>query len=146
MILREEIEEKALSYHVAFVDNHTIDESNILRASIHAMHKAIDGLSLIPQFLLIDGNKFIPYNNIPYKCIIKGDSKYFSIAAASVLAKTYRDNYMQTIHQRYTHYGWNKNKGYPTKEHREAVTMFGISEYHRRSFRLTNEQLKLNFS
>jgi ribonuclease HII len=144
--LRLEIEAAAVSYSVAFVDNDKIDEINILRASIHAMHLAVKGLEVSPGFLLIDGNKFIPYKDIPYKCFVKGDSRYYSIAAASILAKTYRDEYMTKLHQDYSHYAWNKNKGYPTKEHRKALSFYGISKFHRKSFRLLNEQLELKFS
>ena len=106
---------------MAFVDNNEIDEMNILRASIKAMHIAIEGLEKEPQFLLIDGNRFYPYKNIKYKTIIKGDGMYFSIAAASVLAKTFRDEYMEKIHYEFPEYGWNKNKGYPTSAHRAAI-------------------------
>lgn len=144
--LRIEIEEAAVSYSVAFVDNDKIDEINILRASIYAMHIAVEELKVSPGFLLIDGNKFIPYENIPYKCVVKGDSKYYSIAAASVLAKTYRDEYMTGLHKDYSHYGWNKNKGYPTREHRKALSIYGISKFHRKSFKLMDEQLELKFN
>jgi ribonuclease HII len=144
-ILRDEIMGSAIAYHVAFVDNVQIDEMNILRASIKAMHIAIEGLSKVPQFLLIDGNRFYPYKNIEYKTIIKGDGIYFSIAAASVLAKTYRDDYMEKIHCEFPEYGWNKNKGYPTAFHRSAIMKYGISPYHRKSFALFDSQLKLEF-
>lgn len=144
-ILRDEIIGSAIAYDVAFVDNLQIDEMNILRASIKAMHLAIEGLSKVPQFLLIDGNRFYPYKNIEYKTIIKGDGLYFSIAAASVLAKTFRDDYMEKIHCEYPEYGWNKNKGYPTSFHRAAIMKYGITPYHRKSFALFDSQLKLEF-
>jgi ribonuclease HII len=144
-ILRDEIIASAISYAVAFVDNIQIDEMNILRASIKAMHIAIEGLSKVPQFLLIDGNRFYPYKNIEYKTIIKGDGIYFSIAAASVLAKTFRDDYMEKIHCEFPEYGWNKNKGYPTSFHRTAIMKYGITPYHRKSFALFDSQLKLEF-
>jgi ribonuclease HII len=143
--LREEIKEFAISWSVEYIDNGTIDKLNILRASILAMHKAIDKLNINPQFLIIDGNKFIKYKSVEHKCIIKGDSKYFSIAAASVLAKTYRDDYMKKIHEKYNKYGWDSNKGYATKQHREAINRFGLTPYHRRSFRILNNQLNLKF-
>lgn len=141
-ILREIIKEKALAWAVASVDNIEIDEINILNASILAMHKAIAALNHDPQLLLIDGNRFKPYSDIPYKCIIKGDAKYRSIAAASILAKTYRDDYMAKLHENHPEYGWNENKGYPTRKHKDAIKIHGITEFHRKSFKL-NEQLKL---
>ena len=144
-VLRDEIIASAISYDVAFVDNIQIDEMNILRASIKAMHIAIEGLSKVPQFLLIDGNRFYPYKNIEHKTIIKGDGIYFSIAAASVLAKTFRDDYMEKIHCEFPEYGWNKNKGYPTSFHRAAIMKYGITPYHRKSFALFDSQLKLEF-
>jgi len=143
-ILRLEIQDSALAWAVASVSNEDIDEINILQASWLAMHRAIDQLKIIPQFLLIDGNKFIPYKNIPFKCIVKGDSKYLSIAAASILAKTARDEFMRSVHDQYPVYNWKNNKGYPTKEHRKAIRNSGISPFHRKSFNL-NEQLKLEF-
>lgn len=144
-VLRDEIMASAISYDVAFVDNIQIDEMNILRASIKAMHIAIEGLSRVPQFLLIDGNRFYAYKNIEHKTIIKGDGIYFSIAAASVLAKTFRDDYMEKIHYEFPEYGWNKNKGYPTSFHRAAIMKYGITPYHRKSFALFDSQLKLEF-
>jgi ribonuclease HII len=144
-ILRDEILNSAIASKVAFVDNEDIDEMNILRASIKAMHIAIEGLEKVPQFLLIDGNRFYAYKNIGYKTIIKGDGLYFSIAAASVLAKTFRDEYMEKIHNEFPEYGWNKNKGYPTAFHRAAIMKFGISPYHRKSFALFDSQLKFEF-
>ena len=121
-----------------------IDEINILNASILAMHKSIAKLEFTPEFIIVDGNRFKPFNNILHECIIKGDSKFMSIAAASVLAKTYRDAYMEKIHLEFPMYNWKKNKGYPTKEHRDAIKKYGITKYHRKSFRLLPEQLKLN--
>lgn len=141
--LRKIIEAEAISYAVANIDNHEIDKINILNASISAMHLAVARLATIPQLLLIDGNRFKPYSNIPHKCIIKGDSKFLSIAAASVLAKTYRDEYMEKLHENFPYYDWKKNKGYPTKAHREAIKKHGTTEFHRLSYRLIDEQLKL---
>lgn len=143
--LREEILNSAIASKVAFVDNKDIDEMNILRASIRAMHIAIEGLENVPQFLLIDGNRFYAYKDIGYKTIIRGDGLYFSIAAASILAKTYRDEYMEKIHNEYPQYGWNKNKGYPTAFHRAAIMKFGITPYHRRSFTLFDSQMRFEF-
>ena len=142
-LLRQIIEKEAIAFAVASVDHKTIDEINILNASILAMHKAIAKLTPQPQFLIIDGNRFKPFSEIPYQCIIKGDAKYKSIAAASILAKTYRDEYMVNLHKRYPEYNWDKNKGYPTRAHKEAISKSGITEFHRKSFRL-NEQLKFN--
>lgn len=141
--LRPYIEEHALAYSVAHVFPETIDKINILNASILAMHKAIETLKTKPEFIIVDGNRFKPFQNIPSKTIIKGDSKYLSIAAASILAKTYRDEYMKSIHDEFPMYQWNQNKGYPTKAHRLAIKEYGITEYHRKSFRLLPEQLKL---
>jgi ribonuclease HII len=143
--LKDEIMESAIAWNVAFVGNEEIDGINILRASIKAMHLAIDGLSKQPQFLLIDGNRFFPYRDLQHKTIIRGDGLFFSIAAASVLAKTFRDEYMEKIDSEYPVYGWNKNKGYPTRFHREAIFTHGISPYHRKSFSLTNTQLSIEF-
>jgi ribonuclease HII len=144
-ILREEIIKSAIAWNVAFVDNREIDEMNILRASIKAMHIAIDGLSKKPQFLLIDGNSFFPYKGIKHKTIIKGDALFLSIAAASVLAKTFRDEFMDKLHIDFPYYGWNKNKGYATIFHREAIKQFGITDLHRRSFSLYQTQLSIDF-
>jgi ribonuclease HII len=144
-LLKDEIISSAIAWKVAFVDNREIDEMNILRASIKAMHIAIENLEKEPQFLLIDGNRFYPYKNIKYKTIIKGDGLFFSIAAASVLAKTFRDEYMEKIHNEFPEYGWNKNKGYPTSAHREAILKHGITPYHRKSFNLFDTQLKIEF-
>lgn len=143
--LRKEIEQKALSWSVAMIDNHEIDRINIFKASMKAMHFAIDGLNLDPEHLLIDGNNFITYKNIPHTCIVKGDSKYKSIAAASILAKTYRDDYIKKIHPEFDCYRWNANKGYATLFHRNAIKQFGISKYHRKSFNLIDQQLKFDF-
>jgi ribonuclease HII len=145
VVLKDEIIESAVAWKVAFVGNHEIDEMNILRASIKAMHIAIEGLETEPEFLLIDGNRFYPYKSIKYKTIIKGDGLFFSIAAASVLAKTFRDEYMEKIHLEYPEYGWNKNKGYPTLVHKTALIKYGITPYHRKSFSLFNTQMKIEF-
>jgi ribonuclease HII len=144
-ILKNEIINIAIDWKVAFIDNNEIDEMNILRASIKAMHVAIEGLKNEPQFLLIDGNRFYPYKNVKYMTIIKGDGLFFSIAAASVLAKSFRDEYMEKIHDEFPQYGWIKNKGYPTSFHREAINKYGITPYHRKSFSLFDSQLKLEF-
>jgi ribonuclease HII len=143
--LRDEIMESAVAWSVSFVDNEEIDIMNILRASVKAMHKAIDGLQKVPEFLLIDGNRFYPYKSINHSTIIRGDSIYFSIAAASVLAKTHRDEYMDKIHNEFPEYGWNRNKGYPTLYHRAAILKNGITPYHRRSFTLMDTQMKIEF-
>ncbi len=140
--LREMILQKALAWAVDSVDNETIDEINILNASILAMHKALDKLSLRPELILVDGNKFHPYHELPYRCIIKGDSTYQSIAAASILAKTFRDEYMAGIDSMYPLYGWKNNKGYPTARHRDSVRKYGLTPFHRKSFRI-HEQLTL---
>jgi ribonuclease HII len=132
--LRQFIEQHALAYSVASVDHIHIDLINILNASILAMHKAIEKLSIFPDFLLIDGNRFKPFADISHQCIVKGDAKFACIAAASILAKTYRDDYMNNIHKNYPHYGWDRNKGYGTESHRNAIEIYGISEHHRRSF------------
>ncbi|MAM19662.1 MAG: ribonuclease HII [Christiangramia sp.] len=143
--LRDCIENDALCYGVAHVFMKEIDEINILNASILAMHRAIEQLTTQPQHIIVDGNRFKPFKKIPHECIIKGDGKYSAIAAASILAKTHRDAYMEKIHQEHPEYNWKKNKGYPTKEHRAAIREFGITPYHRKSFRLLPEQLSLNF-
>jgi ribonuclease HII len=141
--LRIEIEQKAVAYAVASVDNLEIDAINILNASFLAMHRAIDQLNLAPQFLIIDGNRFNKYKNTPHQCIVEGDAKYFSIAAASILAKTYRDDYMKQIAAEHPEYDWHKNKGYPTIKHRQTVLKIGFTPYHRRTFRVTDPQLEL---
>ncbi|MFO7613680.1 MAG: ribonuclease HII [Bacteroidales bacterium] len=140
--IRQIIEKQAIAWSVSMVDNKTIDQVNILNASFLAMHQAIDELAVKPELLLIDGNRFHPYPGIPHHCIVKGDAIYQSIAAASVLAKTHRDEFMAELHHYFPEYGWLKNKGYPTKTHRQALSELGITEYHRKSFRL-GEQLKL---
>ena len=145
-ILKEVVEKDALSYAVGVVDEKEIDQINILNASFLAMHRALDQLKIEPAHLIIDGNRFKPYKNISHSCIVKGDGKYASIAAASILAKTYRDEFMRRLHQEYPEYGWEKNKGYPTRSHRRAVLESGPSPYHRRSFRLLNDQMDLDFS
>ena len=142
--LRPKIEKEALAYAVSYVFEDEIDRINILQASLLAMHKSIDKLTLIPEHIIVDGNKFNPYKNIPHRTIVKGDSKYMSIAAASVLAKTYRDDFMLKIDREYPAYFWKNNKGYPTKQHRNAIRNIGVSKYHRKSFRLLPEQLKLD--
>ncbi|MCF4100895.1 ribonuclease HII [Gillisia sp. M10.2A] len=142
--LKEIIENEALCFGIAHIDNIKIDEINILNASILAMHDSIEQLVSIPDHILVDGNRFKTYKEIPHLCVIKGDGKYLNIAAASILAKTYRDAYMTKIHEEYPMYNWKQNKGYPTKEHRAAIVEFGITKYHRRSFRLLPEQLKLD--
>lgn len=134
--LRTIIEKEAIAWAVAQVSNVEIDEINILNASFLAMHRAIDKLNIKPAFLLIDGNRFTPHQNIPYKCIIKGDATFAPIAAASVLAKTYRDDYMSILHDIYPQYKWNRNKGYGTASHRAAIEKHGITRYHRKSFKL----------
>jgi ribonuclease HII len=141
--LRKVIEEKAIAFAVASVTSNEIDTINILKASFKAMHLAIDQLSKKPGLLLIDGNRFPAFKKIPHRCIIKGDATYMSIAAASILAKTYRDEYMLHLHQEYPHYGWQQNKGYGTLAHRNAITVFGLSPYHRKSFRLKPVQAGL---
>ncbi|MEI6880221.1 MAG: ribonuclease HII [Bacteroidota bacterium] len=141
--LRLEIEEKALCFAVASYDNKQIDRVNILIASFLSMHLAIDGLSNSPGLLLIDGNRFIPYLNIKHLCIVKGDAKMQCIAAASILAKTYRDDYMKKLHEAFPMYGWDRNKAYPTQEHRDAIEKYGTTPYHRLSFTLQKKQLDL---
>jgi ribonuclease HII len=134
-ILREIIEKEAVGWAVASIGPETIDKINILNASILAMHKAIEKLEPKPGFLLIDGNRFKKYGNIPHVTIVKGDGKYMSIAAASILAKTHRDSYMQQLHEEFPQYGWNRNKGYPTLQHKLAIQQFGNTPYHRKTFR-----------
>ncbi|WP_420604149.1 ribonuclease HII [Flagellimonas sp.] len=142
--LRPILEKEAISFSVCHVFQDEIDSINILNASILAMHRALDGLSDTPSFILVDGNRFKPYPSISHECIIKGDGKFMSIAAASILAKTYRDEYMAKIHEEHPMYNWKKNKGYPTKEHREAIRKYGLTKYHRKSFRQLPEQLTLD--
>jgi ribonuclease HII len=142
--LRPLIEEKSISYAVTHIDPLVIDKINILNASIKAMQESILKLSPTPSYIIVDGNRFKPVENIPHTTIVKGDSKYMSIAAASVLAKTYRDEYMNKIHEEFPMYNWKQNKGYPTNEHREAIRKYGTTKYHRMSFRLLPEQLLLD--
>lgn len=144
--LRVSIEKEALSFGIGVVNEAEIDEINILNASLLAMHRALDRLSPSPGFILVDGNRFRPWEEIPHACIIKGDGIYMSIAAASILAKTHRDEYMEELHREYPVYGWDRNRGYPTREHRLAISRHGVCPYHRRSFRLTDQQLSLGFS
>ena len=143
--LRPMIEAEALSFAVAHVFQGEIDEINILNASIKAMHLALDKLNLKPAFIAVDGNRFKTYKNIPHECVIKGDGKYLNIAAASVLAKTYRDDFMKELDLKHPQYQWKKNKGYPTSAHREGIQKYGITEYHRTSFQLLPRQLKFIF-
>lgn len=143
-LLRPIIEKEAITYAVSSVSAEEIDEINILKASFLGMHRAVDQLTVKPDLLLIDGNRFVPYPNIPHICIIKGDGKYLNIAAASILAKTYRDEYMQALHRQYPEYDWTNNKGYPTEKHRIAIKENGPTPFHRQSFTLIGaEQLSL---
>jgi ribonuclease HII len=142
-ILRPIIEKESIAFSVSMVDNDEIDSINILQASFKAMHLALDRLSKTPNLLLIDGNRFKPYHDIPHKCIVKGDSIYASIAAASILAKTYRDEYMVKLHEEFPDYGWINNKGYGTAEHRAAIEASGLCRYHRKSFNILNSQMDL---
>ena len=137
--LREIIERDAIAWSVGIVTAKEIDKINILNASILAMHRALDGLKVRPQAVIVDGNKFKPYNGLPHTTIVKGDGKYLSIAAASILAKTYRDDYMNALAEEYPMYDWKSNKGYPTKKHRQAIKDYGISPYHRKSYNLISE-------
>ncbi|GGW47664.1 ribonuclease HII [Arenibacter certesii] len=143
-LIRPTIEISAVSYGIAHIFPGEIDDINILNASFLAMHKALDQLHLPPEFIIVDGNRFKPYRNIPFTCIVKGDAKYQSIAAASVLAKTARDRYMEELHLEFPMYNWKKNKGYPTREHREAIKRYGITKYHRKSFRLLSDPINLD--
>ena len=144
-LLKLIIEEQSVTFGVSHIMMNKIDRINILNASILAMKKSIKSLATKPQHIAVDGNRFKSFNNIPFTCIIKGDSKYLHIAAASILAKTYRDAYMTQIHNEFPMYNWKKNKGYPTREHREAIKKFGITKYHCKSFRLLPEQYHLDF-
>ncbi|WP_282016624.1 ribonuclease HII [Marinifilum flexuosum] len=144
-LLRETIEKEAIAWAVGIVDHEEIDQINILNASFLAMHRAVDQLKTKPEHLLIDGNRFNPYKDIKHTCVIKGDGKYASIAAASILAKTYRDDFMMKIHNQFPNYDWNSNKGYPTKKHRIAIREHGISPFHRKSFGLLPDQMELKF-
>jgi ribonuclease HII len=143
--LQVDVKRDALAWAIAEVSNDEIDMINILNASFKAMHLAIDKLTTQPEFLLIDGNRFNAYKNLPFECVVKGDSKFLSIAAASVLAKTYRDDLMAKLHKKYPVYGWQTNVGYPTIEHRNGIREFGITPFHRKSFQLLPAQLELNF-
>ena len=143
--LKPLIEQEAISYSVSHVMMDEIDKINILQASITAMHRSIEGLQTLPQFIAVDGNKFRPFGKIPHQCVVKGDAKFLHIAAASVLAKTYRDAFMEKIHEEFPMYNWKKNKGYPTAEHREAIKKYGITPYHRKSFKLLPDQLEIEF-
>ena len=138
--LRSVIEKEALAYSVVHISHQIIDQINILQATFKAMHQCVDELSIRPELLLIDGNRFPAYLGIIHQCIVKGDAKYQSIAAASILAKTYRDEYMEKLHRKYPQYGWISNKGYPTNKHRSAIKKFGPTKYHRTSFTLIKEQ------
>jgi ribonuclease HII len=138
-LLRPIIEKESIAFAVASVNIDTIDKINILQASFTAMHLSVDRLKIAPEFLLIDGNRFKPYPDVPHQCIVKGDGKYAAIAAASILAKTYRDEFMQQIHVSFPHYGWDKNKGYGTAIHRKAIDNFGLCSYHRKSFNILPE-------
>lgn len=142
--LRPIIEQEALAWAVSIVDNGEIDEINILNASIMAMQRAVAQLPTVPEHLLIDGNKFKPYKTIPHTCVVKGDGKFMSIAAASILAKTHRDELMKNLNKEYPGYGWDKNKGYPTKTHRAGIEKLGTTPYHRLTFKLLDTQLKLD--
>ena len=144
-VLRSYIEENASYFGVTHVFMEEIDEINILNASITAMQRSISKLGQTPECIIVDGNRFKAFLDIPFECIIKGDGKFLSIAAASILAKTYRDAYMEEIHEEYPMYNWKKNKGYPTREHRAAIEKFGITKYHRKSFKLLPDQLKIEF-
>ncbi len=135
ILLRPVIESEAIAFAVAAIDNHEIDRINILKASIKGMHEAVGQLKVVPELLLIDGNRFIPYLGIPHQCIVKGDSKFASIAAASILAKTYRDDFMAEAHVQHPHYAWDTNKGYPTLEHKRAILHHGFTDLHRLSFK-----------
>lgn len=143
--LRPLIEEMAICYKVVHLQPEVIDEINILNASIRAMQHCITQLTPRPEYIIVDGNRFKPVEDIPHSCIIKGDGKYLSIAAASVLAKTYRDEYMERLHEEFPMYNWKKNKGYPTLEHREAIRKYGPTKYHRMSFQLLPSQLEMDF-
>ncbi|SFC57087.1 RNase HII [Parapedobacter composti] len=141
--LRQVIETEALAFAVSSVSPQEIDRINIHKASYLAMHQALDALKLKAEYIIVDGNRFIPYRQTPYCCIVKGDGKYLSIAAASILAKTYRDEYMEQLHSEFPQYGWSQNKGYPTVEHRSAILSHGFTPHHRRTFRVTDPQLTL---
>ncbi|MEE0620181.1 MAG: ribonuclease HII [Prevotella sp.] len=143
--LRQQIMDDAVAWAVGVVTPEEIDQINILNASILAMHRALDQLGVRPEAVIVDGNRFKPYGNLPYTTIVKGDGKYQAIAAASILAKTFRDDYMDALDDECPQYGWRRNKGYPTREHREAIRQHGITPYHRRSYNLTGQELPLPF-
>ena len=143
--LRPIIERDAIAFSIGICSPDDIDKLNILWASVEAMHRAVSGLSVVPEHILVDGNRFRPYHDVPHTCVVGGDAKYLSIAAASVLAKTYRDDYMAEIHNEFPHYDWDKNKGYPTKAHRNAIAQHGITEHHRNSFNLIDKQTSIGF-
>lgn len=142
--LRPIIEKDALAYGVSFINEKEVDQLNVLQASITGMQRAISMMSITPEYIIVDGNKFKPYKDVPFETIVKGDAKYLSIAAASVLAKTYRDDFMEKIHKEFPFYNWKNNKGYPTKEHRKAIQEYGITKYHRKTFKLLPSQLKFD--
>lgn len=144
LLLKPLIEQRSICFSVQHIHENEIDSINILNASIKAMHGSISKLNVIPEYIIVDGNRFKPYKSIPHETIIKGDGKYLNIAAASVLAKTYRDLYMEKIHEEFPMYNWKKNRGYPTKEHRAAIEKYGVTKYHRKSFRLLLEQYSLD--
>lgn len=143
--LRGQIQQDALAWAVGIVTAEEIDRINILKASLLAMHRALDLLKVRPEAIIADGNRFAPYHDLPYTTIVKGDGKYQAIAAASILAKTYRDDYMEQLHEEYPMYDWKSNKGYPTRKHREGIRRFGISPYHRKSYHLLDGELSLEF-
>ena len=142
--LRPIIEKDALAFGVSFINEKEVDQLNVLQASITGMQRAISMMSITPEYIIVDGNKFKPYKDVPFETIVKGDAKYLSIAAASVLAKTYRDDFMEKIHKEFPFYNWKNNKGYPTKEHRKAISEHGITKYHRKTFKLLPSQLKFD--
>lgn len=142
--LRPIIEKDALAFGVSFINEKEVDQLNVLQASITGMQRAISMMSITPEYIIVDGNKFKPYKDVPFETIVKGDAKYLSIAAASVLAKTYRDDFMKKIHEEFPFYNWKNNKGYPTKEHRKAIQEYGITKYHRKTFKLLPSQLKFD--
>lgn len=144
-LLRPVIEEKSICWSVAMIDNDEIDRINILQATYSAMHQCVSTLSVIPEHLLVDGNRFRPYQHISHDCIIQGDGTYASIAAASILAKTHRDAFMQQIHEEFPHYDWINNKGYGTLSHRNAIEQYGLCKYHRRSFKIVPQQIEMKF-
>ena len=145
IILQREIIKDCISYSVSHVSSKTIDEINILNASIKAMHLSINKLKVMPNYILVDGNKFKAFKKIPHKCVVKGDSKFLNIAAASILAKTFRDKLMENYHMKYPEYGWKENKGYPTLRHRESLKKYGIVDIHRKTFKLYDDQTLLDF-